>query len=418
VNINDVWRIPLLLGKKILSKLRTRSADESGAREDTDYELGLELARQGRHDEAVAQFQLALQTGDNVAETYLALGLSYERLDRTDKAIKAYLEAVHTKADLTEGYRNLGLAYDGLGQFLNAIRMHMKAIRLRPNDVELRKNLGFAYFNVGSYPEAIKAYKQALELNPEDAAIHYNLGLVYLDLEDWEGAVQCQKAITELGETATATNLADEIDRQILRSGRTVSKNRDTLPDEPELVRAEQNGFTVIELLIVLTIISVLSGFALMQITRARQAMIRENAARQFAGYLEKARLDSLRRHPTTSGQMAQVSIINATFYTVTIDANGDAALDAPTVVSLVPEGLQLNGPFPRTIYFNWRGRTVDAGGNVASPSFVTISNTLTSRIDLTTEGQPSLAGAPVGSAVNNSAAPTPNFRPVTQFTP
>ncbi|HEX3280815.1 MAG TPA: tetratricopeptide repeat protein [Pyrinomonadaceae bacterium] len=406
----------MLLGKKILSKLRTRSAEESVVGEDTAYELGLELARQGRHDEAVSQFNRALQTGDNLAETYLALGLSYEQLGRGEKAIKSYSEAIRIKADLTEGYRNLGLAYDRSGQFLNAIRMHMKAIRLRPNDVELRKNLGFAYFNVGSYPEAIKAYKQALELNPQDPAIHYNLGLVYLDLEDWEGAVQCQKAITELGETAMATNLTDEIDRQVLRSRRGVSKNSNGVPPETGLVRAEQNGFTVIELMIVLTIISVLSGFALLQITRARQAMIRENAARQFAGYLEKARLDSLRRHPATSGQMAQVSIINATFYTVTIDANGDGALDAPTVVSLVPDGLQLNGPFPRTIYFNWRGRTVDASGNVASPSFVTISNTLTSRIDLTTEGQPSLSGAPVGSAVNNSAAPTPNFRPVTQF--
>lgn len=178
-------------------------------------------------------------------------------------------------------------------------------------------------------------------------------------------------------------------------------------------------GFTVIELLIVLTIISVLSGFALMQITRARQVMIRENAARQFAGYLEKARVDSLRRHAMTSTQMAQVSIINATFYTVTIDANGDGALDAPQVVSLAPDGLQLNGPFPRTIYFNWRGRTVDAAGNVAVPNFVTISNTLASRIDLTTEGQPSLAGAPpASSAVNNSNEPAPAFRPKTQISP
>lgn len=408
----------LLLRKKILEKLLIRTPDESVEPEDSHYELGLELARQGRHDEAVSELQRALQTGENLGETHLALGSSYEALGRNEKAIKAYSQAIRIKANLTEGYRKLGLAYDRSGQFLNAIRMHMKAIRLRPDDVELRKNLGFAYFNVGSYSEAIKAYKQALELNSQDAAIHYNLGLVYLDLEDWEGAVQCQKAITELGETAMATNLTDEIDRQILRNGRAVSKRREVLPKDPELASAGQNGFTVIELLIVLSIISVISGFALMQITRARQVMIRENAARQFAGYLEKARVDSLRRHPMASGQMAQVSIINATFYTVIIDANGDGALDSPTVVSLAPDGLQLNGPFPRTIYFNWRGRTVDAAGNVALPSFVTISNTLTSRIDLTTEGQPSLSGAPVGSAVNNSAAPDPNFRPVTQFTP
>lgn len=177
-------------------------------------------------------------------------------------------------------------------------------------------------------------------------------------------------------------------------------------------------GFTVIELLIVVSIISVVSGFALMQITRARQVMIRENAARQLGSYLEKARVDSLRRHPTASAQMAQVTIINATFYSVTIDADGDGALDAPKVMSLPADSsLQFNTPFPRTIYFNWRGRTVDSAGNVASPPFVTISNTYgSSQIDLTSAGQPTLQGPPTSSPVTNSSPPPPSFRSNTQI--
>jgi prepilin-type N-terminal cleavage/methylation domain-containing protein len=175
-------------------------------------------------------------------------------------------------------------------------------------------------------------------------------------------------------------------------------------------------GFTVIELLIVVSIISVVCGFALMQITRARQVTVRENEARQLGSYLEKARVDSLRRHATASAQMAQVTVINATFYSVTLDADGNGALDAPKVISL-PAGLQFNTPFPRTIYFNWRGRTVDAAGNVASPPFVTLSNTYgTSRIDLTTAGQPTLQGPPASSPVTNSTAPAPNFRSNTQI--
>jgi Flp pilus assembly protein TadD len=127
---------PLILRKKILAKLVSRNPDKSVAPEDSHYDLGLELARQGRHDEAVSEFQHALQTGDNVAETYLALGESHDYLGRSEKAIKAYSEAVRINPDLTEAYRNLGLAYDRSGEFLKAIRMHMKAIRLRPRDVE------------------------------------------------------------------------------------------------------------------------------------------------------------------------------------------------------------------------------------------------------------------------------------------
>ncbi|HZE63257.1 MAG TPA: prepilin-type N-terminal cleavage/methylation domain-containing protein [Pyrinomonadaceae bacterium] len=181
---------------------------------------------------------------------------------------------------------------------------------------------------------------------------------------------------------------------------------------------ANNGGFTVLELLIVVSVISVVCGFALMQITRARQVMVRENATRQLGSYLEKARVDSLRRHPAASAQMAQVTLINASFYSVTIDADGNGTLDAPKVFSLPADSnLQFNTPFPRTIYFNWRGRTVDAAGNVASPPFVTISDSYgTSRIDLTTAGQPTLQGPPASSAVTNSTAPPPSFRSNTQI--
>ena len=176
-------------------------------------------------------------------------------------------------------------------------------------------------------------------------------------------------------------------------------------------------GFSVLELLIVVAMISVLAGFAFIQIVRARQIMTRTNTARQFAAYLEKARLDSVRRHAMTSAQMAQIQIVNANYYTVTIDSDGDGTLNAPQVVSLpANSNLQFNTPYPRAIYFNWRGRTVDASGNIATPSYVTISTSPTdsSRIDLTTSGQPSLDGPATSSPVANSGNPPPAFRPNT----
>jgi prepilin-type N-terminal cleavage/methylation domain-containing protein len=178
-------------------------------------------------------------------------------------------------------------------------------------------------------------------------------------------------------------------------------------------------GFSVLELLIVVAMISVLTGYALLQIARGHQVMIRENAARQLAAYLEKARLDSVRRCPTASGQMAQVSIINANFYSITTDSDGDGNLDAPQVVSLpVDASLQFDLPYPRTIFFNWRGRTVDSAGNIASPPFVNIRSPKygATAIELTSSGQATLDGPPPSSAVTNSSpVPTPSFRGKTQ---
>jgi Tfp pilus assembly protein FimT len=180
---------------------------------------------------------------------------------------------------------------------------------------------------------------------------------------------------------------------------------------------SDARGVSVLELLIVIAMISVITGFALMQVVEARQDITRENAAQQLAAYLEKARLDSVRRHPGAAAEMAQVSIINASFYSVTIDADGDGTLDAPRVISMPAESnLQFNTPYPRTIYFNWRGRTVDGAGNPATPDFVSLTHGHgSSRIDLTPAGQPSLVGAPVSSPVVNSAAPAPSLRSTTQ---
>jgi Tfp pilus assembly protein FimT len=181
---------------------------------------------------------------------------------------------------------------------------------------------------------------------------------------------------------------------------------------------ADNGGFSVLELLIIVTMISVLIGYAYLQIDRARQVMTRENAARQLTEYLEKARVDSVRRRPAAAAQMASVSLINATFYSVTFDLDGDGTLDAPRVFSLPSDAnLQFDLPYPRTIYFNWRGRTVDSNGNIADPSFLNIRSPSygSTRIDLTSAGQPTLDGPPASSAVVNTTAPAPTLRNHTQ---
>jgi type II secretory pathway pseudopilin PulG len=136
------------------------------------------------------------------------------------------------------------------------------------------------------------------------------------------------------------------------------------------------SGFSLVELVIVMAMILMVTGFFVVEITQARQAMTRTTAARLFATQIEKARLDSVRRHPDSPLDMAQLSIINTKFYTLAIDADGDSRLDEPRVFELASNSdLAFNGPFPRTFMFNYRGRTVDAFGNIITADLVTISN-------------------------------------------
>ena len=177
-------------------------------------------------------------------------------------------------------------------------------------------------------------------------------------------------------------------------------------------------GFSVVELLIVAVMLSVVTGFAITQIAQAKQNMTRANAVRELTTNIEKARLDSVRRHATTSTQLAQVAIINANFYSVTLDANGDGAMDAPLVIGM-PADSNLtiqNGTFPRTIMFNWRGRTVDSSGNTTNPDSIRIGNSYGSTtVRITNAGQTAIDVSPVAGPVSNNDNSVPVFRDHTQ---
>ena len=139
-------------------------------------------------------------------------------------------------------------------------------------------------------------------------------------------------------------------------------------PDKPTAER----GISLLELIIVVTIIGVVTAFAILRISAAQRAMRITNSTREFVSYLEKARLDSIRRRPMNVDEMASVTINSADSYSVRIDQNGDGVLDpARTITIANAQGARFAGVgIPTVINFNWRGRPVNALGNTIELTF------------------------------------------------
>ena len=135
------------------------------------------------------------------------------------------------------------------------------------------------------------------------------------------------------------------------------------------------DGFATVDLLIVVVIILIVVSYAWTAMIQLKSWQARSGAAQQFAHYLEMARSDSMRRRATEGPQMAQVTILNDSYYEVRLDANGDGVLDAPRVVSLAEQQLMINGPFPRTFMFDSTGKAVDASRNALGATAVTFGN-------------------------------------------
>jgi prepilin-type N-terminal cleavage/methylation domain-containing protein len=156
------------------------------------------------------------------------------------------------------------------------------------------------------------------------------------------------------------------------------------------LCKHNQRGFSATELLLVMAMIAVVVGFAVVSLVRGSRVTYRTTTAVEIAGYLQKARADSMRRNAKDLNQMAQVKIFNRRFYSIAIDGDGDGNLDIPLVKSLPEEtGLDINGPFPKNYIFNWQGQTVDLQNNRMSPPPLTVNDhSGTSAITISDDGK------------------------------
>jgi prepilin-type N-terminal cleavage/methylation domain-containing protein len=144
----------------------------------------------------------------------------------------------------------------------------------------------------------------------------------------------------------------------------------------PTRVKQTANGFSVTELLLVIAMVSVIAGFAAFSLFRGNHTVDRTNTAVEIARYLQRARVDSIRRRAKDVDQMAQVKVFNRRSYSLAIDADGDNQLDIPLVMNLpADKGIEMNGPFPKTFIFDGSGQTVDSLNHPVTPDPVTLSN-------------------------------------------
>ena len=143
-------------------------------------------------------------------------------------------------------------------------------------------------------------------------------------------------------------------------------------------------GVSVVELLVVMTIVAGLTTLALISFQRSSRSFKLSGATRNLSAYLEKARVNSVRRHGG-----ANVVIDSTTSYTANIDFSGTGTL-YPRTISL-PPGTSLRYTLPPattsidpsatpiTITYDWRGRTTntvlltltDSIGGIASSTVI-----------------------------------------------
>jgi len=156
---------------------------------DDHMERGMEYYERGEYDEAVAEFQAAIELEPDDAGTHRNLGTAYLEQGKYEEAAAAYEKAIELDPDFGEAYGDLAGAYVNLGRLSEAIAAGEKAIELAPDYAMAYNNLGFAYYTQGMLDEAIAEYQEAIRINPDFDKAHDNLGVAYMMQDQLDEAI-------------------------------------------------------------------------------------------------------------------------------------------------------------------------------------------------------------------------------------
>jgi tetratricopeptide (TPR) repeat protein len=156
--------------------------------------LGQVYHRMGQDEQAIAEYNRAIQLNPGDPNNYAGRGEAYAARDQLDPALADFNEAVRIDPGHVQGHRLRAASLSRLGQNENALADLDALIRANPTDAGALKNRGGVLVRMGKYEQAIKDLDEALELDPRRVSALLNRGAAYNELHQYE------RAITDLDE--------------------------------------------------------------------------------------------------------------------------------------------------------------------------------------------------------------------------
>ncbi|MBX3077319.1 tetratricopeptide repeat protein [Candidatus Obscuribacterales bacterium] len=191
-----------------------------------------DLVTQGKVDEAIAQYQKAIETDPAYADALADLGAIYSLQKQPDKAAELYQRAIKEKPNdalfrtnyarvlaqlgrIAESKTELERAYQlnpkdkvvltALATYhlrdkdtAGAVKVINEAIALYPNSADLFDKLSFAQVQSGNIADAVQSAQKAVSLDPKSLSAKLNLGSTLMLSGDLNQATKAYLEATKL----------------------------------------------------------------------------------------------------------------------------------------------------------------------------------------------------------------------------
>jgi tetratricopeptide (TPR) repeat protein len=150
--------------------------------------IGVELAKAGDPDAGIAQLQSLVDgnvNADSVPFAFLQLGILFQGKNDWQRAGEHFRRATDLRPNYTEAHTKLAYVLAQEGRRSEALTEYIKVARLSPREVDRRYSqvlanqwLGNTLRDQGQYAGAASAYREAIRLKPNYRAAHCELGFV------------------------------------------------------------------------------------------------------------------------------------------------------------------------------------------------------------------------------------------------
>lgn len=122
-----------------------------------------------------------------LADVFFMRGLNYKELEQTDEAIANFQKAVQLDASLVDAWINLGQLFTQKGDPI-ARQYFDTAIEIAPGSMEAMHAKAFYLQEINELEASIALFREMGKINPQYDDAFYNAGLVLLDMDSLQAA--------------------------------------------------------------------------------------------------------------------------------------------------------------------------------------------------------------------------------------
>ncbi len=180
---------------------------------------GNSLRAQGMLDDALKEFEKAIETNPTLTVAFMGAGDIYRQKGDYVGAEKQYGTAAQLEPQNFDAQYLHGLTLQLLNRAGDAVRAYLRALSVKPDDFNANLNVATAYLQLGEPSQALTFAERAVRINSQSAPGRTNLGAVYNAMGRYEDAVIEYQQAAELAPLTAPLllNLADALGK----SGRT-----------------------------------------------------------------------------------------------------------------------------------------------------------------------------------------------------